>query len=92
MPSDGEANTAEIGLWEPDPDETLTAAGLCEPQETRRCDACWRRAEFLVEIPRQRSRGNTEPARLRLCRSHAGNVLGQDTEAVAFYMRFQETG
>lgn len=90
MPSDSEAIIGEIELWEPDPDETLTAAGLCEPLETRRCDACWRRAEFLVEIPRQRSRGNSEPARLRLCRNHAANVLGQDDEAVAFYMRSQE--
>lgn len=79
-------------FWDiPDYDELSSNPADWEPIESRRCDACWMKMEYLVEIPRSRTtRAAVEPGRLRLCRLHAQNVRNVDPYAVIRRMKPEE--
>lgn len=70
-----------------DADEFFTNPSQWEYDPTRRCDACWLRREYLVELPRIRS---TEPARFRLCWRHAQNVVNAAPAAIVRFLDPQE--
>lgn len=73
-----------------DYDELPSMSCYWEPDKAKRCDACWLRMRWLVEIPRTYGRPSVEPGRFRLCGTHAENVLKRDHRAVAYAMKTEE--